>query len=105
MLEAKQVVVQDEVVNDYMHVMAQWQEQKYGHVLVLGQQEEVKEELPVAKQGVQVDFDTGEMEVQDDVQEAVQYDSGWGCSESIGHVRSVGPGPDVIQRYLEGCGP
>ena len=79
MLKAKQVVVLNEVVDDYMHVTAQWQEQKYDYVLVHGQQVEVEEELPVAEQGVQVDFDTGEVQVQVDVQEAVQSDGGWGC--------------------------
>ena len=78
MLEAKPFAVLDELAGDYIHVNAQWQKQKFVHVLVhvLGQQVEVVEELPVAEQDVQEDFDIEGEEVQIQIQGAVQSDDG-----------------------------
>ena len=74
MLEAKPFAVLDELAGDYIHVNAQWQKQKFVHVL--GQQVEVVEELPVAEQDVQEDFDIEGEEVQIQIQGAVQSDDG-----------------------------
>jgi hypothetical protein len=61
--------------------------------------------LPVAEQGGQGDFDIEEEQVQVQVQGAVQSVGALGCLESAGHVLSVEPEPDAMQRYLEGSGP
>ena len=67
---------------------------------------EVKEEQPIVEPDVQEGSDIEQEEqVQIHVQRVGQSDAGWGYSESVGHVQSVEPGLDVMQRYLEDSGP
>ena len=42
---------------------------------------------------------------EEQVQEEVQSVGVWGYLEFVGHIRSVEPEPDAMQRYLEGSGP
>jgi hypothetical protein len=65
----------------------------------------VGEELPVAEQDVEEDSDIAGEQVQIQVQEEVQSVGMWGYLESVGHVWSVEPELDAMQRYLEGSGP
>jgi hypothetical protein len=66
----------------------------------------VKEEQPVAEQDVQEGFDIEEQEqVQVQVQEAVQSVGVLGYLASAGHVPSIEPEPDAMQRCLEGSDP
>ena len=66
---------------------------------------EVGEELPVAEQDAQEGFDIAEEQVQVQVQEGVQSAGVSGYPVSVGHVPSVEPEPDAMQRYLEDSGP
>ena len=108
--ELKPFVAADEEEDVHIEGTAQVQRQEleleqYGH----GhdhEQAEGKGERPAAEQdeeggsGIE-----GEEEVQVDVQGAVQSVGALGCLESVGHVPSVEPEPDAMQRYLEGSGP
>ena len=77
----------------------------HSHGLDHGQAEE-KGERPAAEQdeeggsGIE-----GEEEVQVEVQGAVQSVGALGCFESVGHVPSVEPELDAMQRYREDSGP
>ena len=71
------------------------------------EQAEGKGERPAAEQDEEggSGIEGEQEEVQDDVQGAVQSVGALGCLESVGHVPSVEPEPDAMQRYLEGSGP
>ena len=99
---------QDHYVNEEVGVeeelkTVEQDEQADADIGVTGVEEE--EGQLVAEQDVQEDFDIEGEEVQIQIQGAVQSDDGWGCSESVGHVRPVVHEPDAMQRYLEGLGP
>ena len=51
------------------------------------------------------DSDIAGEQVQIQVQEEVQSVGMWGYLESVGHVWSIEPEPDAMQRYLKGSGP
>ena len=82
------------------------EQEQYGH----GhdhEQAEGKGERPAAEQDEEggSGIEGEEEEVQVDVQEAVQSVGALGCLESVGHVPSVEPELDAMQRYLEDSGP
>lgn len=103
-MKVNPVVAGDE--EEDVHIDEQVQVQVLSGPSPIHEEAEVKEELPVAEPDVQEGFHIEEEEqVQIHVQRAVQSDAGWSYLESIGHIWSVKPEPDAMQRYLEGSGP
>ena len=70
----------------------------------IGQVELDEKEQPAVEPDEEADDGIEEMGVGAGVQWAVQFTDVWGYSESVGHVQPVLPGPDAMQKYLEGLG-